>query len=34
MKFYCESEQEVLKAVQASEAGLSQEEAQKRLEAN
>ena len=34
MKFYCESEQEVLKAVQASEAGLSQEEAQKRLEEN
>ena len=34
MKFYCENQEEVLKQLNASESGLSQAEAQKRLEEN
>ena len=34
MRFYCENQEEVLKQLNASESGLSQTEAQKRLEEN
>ena len=34
MKFYCENKEEVLKELKTSEAGLSENEAEKRLEQN